>query len=109
MNRTIEISEATFARLQKYATPLVDSPDTAIGKLIGLVEGAPAGTGTAVAPTKLDPYSPPDLTHTKVTGAKVNGRSLLPAQCYWNAVMLAAVHQAATQLLPKQSSPTWSS
>jgi|SRR5579872_413038 len=99
MPPTIDVSDATFGRLQKYATPLIDSGDSTVAKVLDMLEGtvvrAPAQRPIT---STIDPSGPIDLTYTKVTGAKVCGKSLPRSQCYWNSIMLAAIHEAAKQL-----------
>jgi len=97
MPPSIELTDATFGRLQKYATPLVDTPESTVAKILDLIE-ATAADGLANGQPDLDPHVPPDLTHTKVTAAKVNGKALPAAQRYWNAIFLVAAHQAANKL-----------
>ncbi len=95
---TIEISTTSFSRLQAYATPLVDSVETALIKVLDMADSASkAGANVPVtAPSK--PQGTPDLSFTTLKSASINGRVLLPGQRNWNAFMLEVVKEAAKHL-----------
>jgi len=96
----INISSATFVRLQRLAVPLVDDIETVINRLIDSYERQPQAA-TAVQPLPplsnaraFDPASPPDLTHTKVLSVKFDGK-LLARGANWNGLMMEAIRKAA--------------
>lgn len=88
----IRISDDTFALLQQVAQPLVDTPDSAIRKALG-VYLASNKTGTKkVEPVppkpngsrEFDPNSPPDLTHTGFLTGEVAGKVV----SHWNHLLV---------------------
>ncbi len=94
---TLEISDATFKRLQTFATPLVDTNDTTLQRLFDLVEKGGA-TLHQSRPSVADGAMTPNLTHTAVTSAVLNGKALAPWLCNWNALMLHTIRQAALHM-----------
>jgi hypothetical protein len=38
-----------------------------------------------------NPFGPPDLTHTKVLSASINGDSLQPGEIHWNGILNATL------------------
>jgi hypothetical protein len=80
--KQIEISDSTFQRLQKLAKPLVDTTDSVIALLIDYYEkhkftSAMESNFAPQYPTKtFDCGDAPNLTHTKLVNAKVNGNAL---------------------------------
>src|ERR1700754_266180 len=96
MAPSIDISAATFERVQKHAVPLVDSFDTVLNRLLDIVEAANTVANKnrdEAGPRKFDAARPPNLTHTKVVSAKFDGANLQPAN--WNRLLDAAVTFAA--------------
>jgi hypothetical protein len=95
----IELSTATFGRLQQLAEPFVDTPETVINKLIDAYESrakAPAAVESQASGTTakaFNPASPPDLKHTKVLSAKVDGEALEKG-ANWNGILVAAIRKA---------------
>ena len=78
----IAIDDVTLARLQKHAVPLIDTFDTVINRIFDAYE-AHNGNGDHAVPSRPAPVartfeasSPPDLTHTKVLSAKLDGSTL---------------------------------
>jgi hypothetical protein len=98
----IEISPVTFSRLQAYATPLVDSVETALKKVLDLADSASKGSAKVPAGSSPHLSSAPDLTHATLKSATVDGKALPPGLCNWNALMMAVVESAATHM-PKGS------
>jgi hypothetical protein len=94
----IEISTTSFSRLQAYATPLVDSVETALQKVLDLADAASSKGAGIPAGAPIKSGSVPDLSHATLTSAAINGKSLPPGQCNWNALLLAAVEEAAHHL-----------
>jgi hypothetical protein len=94
----IAITDATLARLQKHAVPLIDSFDTLINRVFDAYE-ANNGTGDAAVSESVDTVrtftasSPPDLTHTKVLSAKIDGTPLAKG-ANWNGLLKQAVRLA---------------
>ena len=99
----IDITDATFARLQRYATPLVDTPETALIKVLDLADAAGASPATAFSESPAPQVDAPDLTHTTLTSAAIDGRSVAPALCYWNNVMMAVIERAAEKSADRQA------
>lgn len=100
MMPVIRITDEVFTRLQRHATPFVDTPATVIDKLLDYYEaGHGAAPPTASQPTApvaspFDPEDPPDLTHTRVIAAEFDGRSAR----YWNELVDVAHLQAMAKL-----------
>src|SRR5262245_34810025 len=92
----IDISDATFSRLQGYATPLVDSVETALIKVLDLADFA--STGGTKPHVNSATLSAPDLTHTALKSATVDGKALPPVACNWNGVMMWVAEEAAKHL-----------
>ena len=101
MPPSVELSSATFSRLQNHAVPLVDTIETVINRLIDAYEtkgNTPSqGSGGETKIKVFNPSAPPDLTHTKVLSAMVNGSTLGHGQDNWNGVLNAVVHLAWAQ------------
>lgn len=82
----ITIQQATFERLQRYAKPFVDTPDTVIMRALDaldqtVIEHVPNGQ-FAEAEQLLDLLALPDLTHTKILDAAIDGEPI--AKPKWN-------------------------
>jgi hypothetical protein len=99
----IAIADATLARLQKYAVPLLDTFDTVINRVFDAYEAHNGeGNGAAVSESvdttsAFDPSSPPDLTHTKVLSAKLDGMPLAKG-VNWNGMLKQAVRLAKSRV-----------
>jgi hypothetical protein len=98
----IEISDATFARLQGLAVPLVDSNDSVIAKLLDDREngrlshpnGAQKPARSAIEPREFTAASPPGLTHAKMLSGSVNGNPIKDVT--WNGFLVETIRQAKT-------------
>lgn len=97
----IKISERTFERLQRHAVPLVDTIETVINRALDRLEGdapeegaAPANPSTSKL--KFDAHGAPDLLHTKIHFATINGEPFKPL--YWNSVMVEMIVQASAKI-----------
>lgn len=100
MAHSIEISPATFKRLQSHAVPLVDTIETVITRMIDSYESGVALSaqeavnieGQTVRNFNAD--TPPDLTHAKILGVSFNGKQLGRGQDNWNGLLYTAVREA---------------
>ncbi|PHS23863.1 MAG: hypothetical protein COA84_10285 [Robiginitomaculum sp.] len=87
----IEIEESTLKALQKVAKPLVDTYDTVIARLLGqefksdtaITETTSANIHTK--PIHFSSDNPPNLTHTRVIRAQIEGQALPKAN--WNKLL----------------------
>lgn len=100
---SVEISEATFQRLQAHAKPLVDTTDSVIDRLLDYYEDAhPDAQARAgaikdpVAVIRFTPHELPSLTHTKLRKAEFGGREL--ARPNWNELVRTAVEAGLDRL-----------
>ena len=96
---TVEISDNAVSRLQAIATPLVDTWDTVITRLIDHWEatkselpkpvkpGEPVGTQGDGITMVFDPEAPPQLNFTTCVEIAVDGQKLGKAETYWNTLM----------------------
>jgi hypothetical protein len=97
----VDLSPATFTRLQAHAVPLVDTIESVINRLLDAYE---TKSGTPVAPADSDdgtitarqfnPNTPPDLRHTKVLAIEFDGRPLARGEANWNGLLNAAIREA---------------
>lgn len=98
----IEVTDATFKKLQALATPFVDTPNTVIDRLIDYFRRgqsdstieAPETEETSSA-LKFDPGSLPSLTHTKLKSAVIADR--LIDRPTWNRLVRIALEVAFTK------------
>lgn len=86
------IQDTTFERLQRHAQPLVDTIDTVINRALDALEQleglqGPGGECPAAAERRIDPRMLPNLTHTKVLDASINGEPM--AKANWNLLLEA--------------------
>lgn len=101
MAPSVELSHATFARLQTHAVPLVDTIESVINRMIDAYEQKgserPSGGDDGQGGQKVrafDPYTPPDLTHAKILGVTFCGQPLGRSGDNWNSLLNAAVRVA---------------
>ena len=93
---SVDLSEATFKRLQALAKPLIDTPDSVIDRLLDHYEDAgqgrpsPAANGKDPADViRFDAAEVPSLTHAKLRKASFGGRDL--SRPNWNELVRTAV------------------
>ena len=105
---TIEIPDSLFARLQKLAVPLVDTPATVIQRLLNSHEAETGqGVATAVAVrtepleqrrarplSESEPGKVPSLRHTRILAAEFAGRKADG----WNSLVHVAHIEAVRRL-----------
>ena len=78
MPHSITLSDEAFAKLQKLARPLVDTPESVISALADDAlkrRGAPDSRADQQVP-RLDPDKHDRLTHARLIAASVDGRAL---------------------------------
>ena len=97
----IQISDRTFERLQRLATPFVDMPDTVIERLLDEHEArtntaVPGTTGLTIQALQQDPDAPDNLTFTRVRSASFGNIEI--SRPKWNKLVRTA-HQEARQRL----------
>jgi hypothetical protein len=101
---TVEISDTTFRRLQAHASPLVDTPDSVIDRLLDYFEEAHENGRTAVTSGSHDPTAAirfeanevPSLTHTKLRKARLGDREL--PRPNWNELVRTVVEAGLDRL-----------
>jgi hypothetical protein len=98
MPHTIEISDQNFTRLQRHATPLVDTIDTILERALDALDGSKtaATIENTIGPKLYDPVRAPSLTFTQITAIELCGKIFKPNQ--WNALLLAVVDVAFSRL-----------
>lgn len=96
----IVIEQSTFERLQRHAKPLVDTSDTVVNRALDALEhreGSTAcGEGAGTAERSIDPRRLPNLTHTRVLDASLDGESI--ANPNWNKLLNRALVLAKKRL-----------
>jgi hypothetical protein len=96
MQPTIEVSNEILKDLSDIAVPFEDTtPAHVIKRLIAEHNKAQSGNGAEVVHT-YSTVAPPDLKHTKVLDAKINGRVMLKPN--WNSIMDRVINAAAHKL-----------
>jgi len=85
----INIQQSTFERLQRHAKPLVDTADTVVSRALAaldmLIGDDVNVTATPEAERRIDPRALPNLTHTKVLEAAIDGEPI--ARANWNLLL----------------------
>lgn len=97
----ITIQQSTYERLQRHAKAFVDTPDTVVVRALEALEqtsGQPDhGSGTdRKTERQLDPRALPNLRHTKVLDAAVDGEPA--AKLNWNSLVDDVLHLAMGRL-----------
>ena len=93
----VELSEKTFSRLQGHAEPLVDTIESVINRILDNYEKTGVGSdGHAESRvTSFNPFTPPDLTHTKLIGVEIDGKPPLRSETTWNGLLNLFVRKVA--------------
>ena len=85
----ITIKQSTFERLQNHAKALVDTPDSVIMRALDAldqIKKKPSSNGKPTeAEVRLDPFELPDLKHTKIMDASIDGEKL--SRPNWNCLL----------------------
>ena len=85
---TLKIEQTTFERLQHYAQPLVDTPDMVLTRVLDALERqegqytAEEDDSAAIVKRLIDPRALPNLTHTKILDASLEGQRIIKPN--WN-------------------------
>ena len=98
MMAQIPIKHAPVARLQKHAIPLVDDFDSVINKLLDAMENTATTPSLGAKVMEFADGKVPNLTHTKMLSAQVNGKPLPPSATNWNRLLDEVILQAAAKL-----------
>ena len=96
MSIVIRISEQAYERLQKLATPFVDTPAVVIDRLLDFYERLETSNPQPPIPDterELPTGNAPDLTHTRIIGGQVDSRPVRK----WNTLLQEAVRAALSQ------------
>ena len=99
---SVEISDATSARLQAIAVPLVDTYDSVIVRLLDRWDATALEQPKIIKPGQpvriqqdgtmvFDPGNPPQLSFTTCIQILINGEALAQSDTYWNNMMLAII------------------
>ena len=85
----IAVKQSTFERLQRHAEPLVDTADKIVNRALDALEQsgghAAVERGPSISERWIDPNDLPNLTHTKVLDASLDGDIL--AKPNWNQIL----------------------
>lgn len=96
----IQIEETTFKRLQSHAKPFVDTPDMVVSRALDALEKRQENRGQEqnfeVAEREINPNRLPNLTHTKVLDATIQGEPI--DRPNWNLLLGRILVQAMKQL-----------
>lgn len=105
---TVEISEATNARLQAIAIPLTDSYETVIARLMDHWDATKSNQPRVIKPgepiktledgtMEFDPANPPLLSFTNCTQIVISGDQLSKGETYWNTMMYQMIRTVKKQ------------
>ena len=101
MSIVIRISEQAYERLQKLATPFVDTPSVVIDRLLDFYEKRETpNPQPPIMDTEREPPTgkAPDLTHTRLLNGQVDSRSARK----WNTLLQEAVRAALNKGATKE-------
>ena len=96
----IQINEATHKRLKSHAEPLEDSYDTVINRALDALEPRKAPIDKKKIDRNiiiLDPNHFPNLTHTKILSATVNGNQMSRPHLNWSWIRNELIRIAMQQ------------
>lgn len=94
----IEIPDELFAKLQKHAVPLIDTPVDVIERAIRALEAGNEDSSEAISPSGVRAFNPaaaPNLSFTTLISARIGEKVLPKADTYWNSVLHAVILEAA--------------
>lgn len=105
MVHTLSISDETFARLQSFAVPLVDTSETVINKALDALASINGNVESAASGAVKDfvASAAPSLTHTKVLKVTLLGKEIGYPDNNWNGLMLHTIRAAFEKLKDKQA------
>lgn len=96
----ITLEHTTFQRLQQHAKPLVDTPDTVINRAMDALEKLEEPTALSArqntSEREIDPRIIPNLTHTKVLDASIDGEVIQKPN--WNSLLDLILIRVMNQL-----------
>ena len=96
----IMIEEATFRRLQHHANPFVDTPDIVVNRALDALENRQENSAQeqnyAISEREIDLNRIPNLTHTKVLDASIEGEPI--DRPNWNLLLGRILVQAMKHL-----------
>ncbi len=95
----ISIQNETFERLQRHARPLLDTSDSVVNRALDALEGSSRATSESdsnVRRRRVDARNLPDLRHTKVLTAAIDGEEI--ARPNWNRLLEHVIFRAKEQL-----------
>ena len=100
MTHTIDLPDELFARLQKHAVPLIDTPLTIIERALVALEAGDEEVASARPKSgarSFNPAAAPNLAHTTPQKVVVAGKQLPKGHSYWNPLMYAVILEAAAR------------
>ena len=81
----IAVEQSTFERLQQHARPLVDTPDSVIVRALDALDQLGSPQERSMEAMTFGPSGPvPDVKHTRMLAASIDGRSV---RSNWNNVL----------------------
>jgi hypothetical protein len=97
----INVQDQTYERMQRHAKPFVDTPDTIINLALDALEHAGSQATTPIADNttherRIDPRMLPNLTHTKVLDAWIEGETIPKAN--WNSLLSEMLRRSMKQV-----------
>ncbi|MGR4000190.1 MAG: hypothetical protein OD811_00115, partial [Alphaproteobacteria bacterium] len=88
MEIKIMVKESTYERLQRYAKPFEDTPDSVLNRVLDELEkseGATVVEESSYNERRIDPWRLPNLTHTKILKARIDGKDMERPK--WNPLL----------------------
>lgn len=92
----IAIEQSTFERLQRNANPLVDTVDMVVNRALDALEHRKGPPPLPTAVRQIDERRLPNLTHTKILDASLDGKQIVKPT--WNLVVERLLIRAMKQL-----------